>query len=121
MAVTVTPQQGPITNSKLVEESAATNSAVNNTTGGNGSLYMVEIVNSDSSPVYFKLADATSATIGTTAASIVLKCAGSTTRSYVFPGGIAFSNGFSHWCTANAAESDNTAPGTPPVVRYVTT
>ena len=122
MAVTVTPQQGPITNSKLVEDSDAGESAVNNTTGGGGTLYMVEIINGDAGgAVYFKIADATTATAGTTAASIVLMCAASATRSYVFPGGLLFSNGFSHWCTSGADQTSEAAPGATVVVRYVTT
>ena len=120
MAVYVTPQQGPIANTKIIVDTAATATAVNNTTGA-GNLYMVEIDNSSySTAVYFKLADATSATPGTTAATMVFYCPASSKRSYVFPEGIAFSNGFSHWCTTAAAESSEAAPSTKPTVRYIT-
>jgi hypothetical protein len=120
MAVTVTNQSNPL-GSKIVNDTAATNSAVDNATGASGTLYMVEVDNSSySTAVYFKLADAASATAGTTAATLVLFCPASVKRSYVFPEGIAFGTGFSHWCTTGAAESNTGAPSTTPTVRYVT-
>ena len=120
MAVTVTNQTNPL-GSKIVQDTAATNSAVANTTGASGILYMVEVDNTGyGAIVYFKLADATTATVGTTAPSMVLKCAASSKRSYVFPEGIAFSAGFSHWCVEGAAQTDTDAPDTPPTVRYIT-
>jgi hypothetical protein len=121
MAVSVTNQSTPL-GSKIVQDTAATNSAVDNATGASGTLYMVEIDNSSyGTVVYFKLANATSATVGTTAAVMVLKCPASAKRSYVFPEGIAFSTGFSHWCVTGAAETSTAAPSTTPTVRYVTT
>ena len=120
MAVTVTNQSNPL-GAKLVQDTAATNVAVDNATGDSGTIYMVEIDNSGySTAVYFKLANATSATAGTTAATMVFLCPASVKRSYVFPEGIDFSAGFSHWCTTGAAESSVSVPGTPPTVRYVT-
>ena len=120
MAVTVTNQSNPLA-SKLVQDTAATSTAVDNTTGASGTLYMVEIDNSNyGTIVYFKLANATSATAGTTAAAMVFLCPASAKRSYVFPEGIAFSSGFSHWCTTESAESGTSAPGTTPTVRYIT-
>ena len=120
MAVYVTPQQGPIANTKLIVDTAATKDAVNNTTGA-GNLYMVEIDNTGySTAVYFKMAAAVSATGGTTAPDLVLLCAASSKISYVFPSGIAFANGFCHWCTTGAAQDSVAAPATPPTVRYIT-
>jgi len=121
MAVTVTNQTTPL-GSKIVQDTAASNTAVDNSTGGSGSLYMVEIDNSSyGDDVYFKLANSTNATAGTTASTMVLFCPASSKRSYVFPEGLAFSAGFSHWCTTAAAEDSTAAPSTPPTVRYVTT
>ena len=120
MAVTVTNQSNPLA-SKLVQDTAATNTEVANSTGASGTLYMVEIDNSSyGTIVYFKLANATSATVGTTAAAMVLLCPASVKRSYVFPEGIAFSSGFTHWCVTESAESNTSAPATPPTVLYVT-
>ena len=44
MAVTVTNQSNPLA-AKLVQDTNATNSAVDNTTGAAGTLYMVEVDN----------------------------------------------------------------------------
>ena len=119
MAVTVTNQSNPLA-SKIVQDTTATNSAEDNTTGAAGTLYMVEIDNTAyATIVYFKLADTANATAGTTAPDIVLKCPASVKRSYVFPEGVAFATGFSHWCTTGAAQTNLGAPGTV-VVRYVT-
>ncbi len=121
MAVSVTNQSSPL-GSKIVQDTSVSNSAVDNATGGSGTLYMVEIDNSGlGAVVYFKLANTADATAGTTAADLVLICPASSKRTYVFPEGIAFSVGFSHWCVTGAAEANTAAPGTPPTVRYVTT
>ena len=120
MAVTVTNQSNPLA-TKLVQDTAATNVAVDNATGAAGTLYMVEIDNTGLGvPVYFKLANATTATVGTTVAEIVLWCARSVKRSYVFPEGIEFNAGFSHWCVTAATQSSAAVPAVPPTVRYVT-
>ncbi len=82
---------------------------------------MVEIDNTGySTPVYFKMVGATTATAGTTAPDLVLLCAASSKISYVFPSGIAIANGFCHWCTTGAAQDSTAAPSTPPTVRYIT-
>jgi len=121
MAVTVTSQTTSLLTSKIVQDDAVSNTAIENTTGTTGTLYMVEVDNSSyGTVVYFKLVDATTATVGTTAATFVLECPASTKRSYVFPEGIAFGSGFTHWCVTAAAEASTAAPTTPPTVRYVT-
>jgi hypothetical protein len=120
MAVTVTNQSNPL-GAKLVQDTAASNTAVDNTTGANGTLYAVEIVNGAPTIVYLKLSNSADATAGTTAGDVVLMCAASSTQNYVFPSGIVFSSGFSHWCVTGAAESNTGAPGGSGVtVRYVT-
>ena len=120
MAVTVTNQSNPL-GSKVVQDTGATNVAVDNATGATGTLYAAEVDNTgNGSAVYFKLANSTNATAGTTAADIVLMCPASTKMNYVFLGGVAFNVGFSHWCVTAAAESNTTAPGNAVTVRYVT-
>ena len=120
MAVTVTNQSNPLA-AKLVQDTAATNSAVDNTTGASGILYMVEIDNTNyAAIVYFKLADTDDATAGTTAATMQFMCPASVKRSYVMPEGVAFSTGFSHWCVTEAAESNTSAPSSAVIARYVT-
>jgi hypothetical protein len=119
MAVTVTNQSNPL-GARLVQDTVATNVAVENTTGTFGTLYAVEIVNSAGTIVYFKLANAGDATAGTTATDVVLMCAASSTQNYVFPSGIYFNSGFSHWCTTGAAQDNTDAPGSAVIARYVT-
>jgi hypothetical protein len=121
MAVTVSTQVSPI-GTKLVQDTDVSNTAVDNTTLTFGTLYMVEIDNTgaSSTAVYFKMADSADATAGTTAANLVLMIAAGTKMSYVFPTGITFSTGFSHWCTKLAAESDTTVPADTVSARYVT-
>ena len=120
MAVTVTNQSNPL-GSKVVQDTSAGNTAVDNATGASGTLYAAEVDNTaNGSAVYFKLANTTNATAGTTAADMVLMCPANTKMNYVFLGGIAFSAGFSHWCVTSATESNTTAPGSAVVARYVT-
>lgn len=120
MAVSVTNQSTPLGN-KIVQDTSAINIAVDNTTGAGGTLYAVEITTTTASTVFFKLADSADATAGTTAADLVLRCPGNSTKSYIFPGGIPFATGFSHWCVLSAAESNTTTPGDNNVsVSYVT-
>jgi hypothetical protein len=122
MSVTVTTQHNPLA-ARIVQDTSADKTAQDNTTQAAGTLYMVEIDNTNASGsevVYFKLVAATSCTPGTTAPTMVFYCPNGAKRSYVFPEGIAFSNGFSHWCVTGAAQSDDTNPTNPPAVRYVT-
>ena len=105
---------------KLVQDTQANGTVAANTTGGSGTLYGVEIINPNASAVYFKLANALTATPGTTAADVVLFCPASSTQNYSFVSGLAFSTGFSHWCVTAAAESNTTNPGSSVTVRYVT-
>jgi hypothetical protein len=120
MAVTVANQSNPL-GSKLVQDSNTNKDAADDTTGASGTLYMVEVDNTaNSSIVYFKMANSADATGGTTAANLVLMVPASTKMSYVFPTGIAFSTGFSHWCVTTAAESGVTSPSSAVIARYVT-
>ena len=120
MAVTVTNQSNPL-GSRVVQDTDAANTAVDNTTGTSGNLYAVEIINPNGNAVYFKLANSADATVGTTAADIVLLCPASSTKNYVFIGGINFSTGFSHWCVLGADQSATGDPGASAVTAtYVT-
>tara|TARA_R100000781_G_scaffold76173_2_gene47329 strand:+ start:76 stop:438 length:363 start_codon:yes stop_codon:yes gene_type:complete len=120
MAVSVTNQATPL-GSKIVQDTDADATAKDNTTGATGTLYYIEVVNPNSGLVYFKMADTTNATGGTTAAEIVITCTGNATTRVVIPEGIAFSAGFSHWCVTGAAEANTGAPSSNVTARYVTT
>ena len=93
----------------------------NNTTGGPGKLYSVEVV-AGSVAVYVKLFDSISATIGVTPATMVLYVPANKTRSFVYPDGIQFTEGFSHCAVTAAAEDSSAVVGDPnkPDVYYMT-
>ena len=119
MAVVVTDQPSTFGN-KLVLDTAPTNTAAANTTSAAGVLHMVEIDNSNyDTAVYLKIADATSATAGTTAATLVFYCPANTKQSYISAKGITFGAGFSHWCVTGAAQANTDAPLISPTIRYV--
>lgn len=119
MAISVTNQATPL-GSRIVQDTDADGTAKDNTTGTTGSLYYVEVVNPNGGLVYFKMADTTDATSGTTAANLVITCAGSATTRVILPAGIAFAAGFSHWCVTGVGENQTASPSSDVTVRYVT-
>ena len=121
MAVTVTNQATPIGN-KLVNDTDADGTAAANTTGAAGTLYYLEVDNTANSGqiVYFKMVDATSGTPGTTAPEYVFMLKGGARRSFIFPLGLVFSAGFTHWCVTTAGTAGTTDPTSNVVARYVT-
>tara|TARA_R110002020_G_scaffold348777_1_gene562358 strand:- start:181 stop:552 length:372 start_codon:yes stop_codon:yes gene_type:complete len=122
MAVTVSTQVNPVA-TKLVVDSSATSTAASNTTGGSGNLYMVEIDNDGTgtpTTVYLKMANASSATGGTTTPDLVLMIPAEKKITYAFPESIAFGTGFCHWCVKEAATTGTTNPDTTVIVRYLT-
>jgi len=122
MAVTVTNQATPIGN-KLVQDNQANGTAANNTTGAAGTIYYLEVDNTlnASTNVYFKLVDAASATVGTNNPDYTFRIIGGTRRSFIFPLGLVFSTGFTHWCVTGPQVTDSTGPTNDVTVRYVTT
>jgi hypothetical protein len=103
---------------KLVYDDAC-GAMKNNTTGGPGKLYSLEVV-AGANAVYVKLFDSISATIGVTPATMVVYVPANKTRSFVYPDGIQFTQGFSHCCVAAAAEDHTTLPTAKPEVYYMT-
>jgi hypothetical protein len=122
MATTVSTQVNPVA-TNLVVDSDADSTASNNTTGASGNIYMVEIDNDGSgtpTAVYFKMANASTATGGTTTPDLVLLVPASTKLTYAFPTAIAFGTGFCHWCVKESATTGTTNPDTTVIVRYLT-
>jgi len=122
MAVTVTNQATPIGN-KLVQDNDADNTGANNTTGAAGTIYYLEIDNTLNAGqiVYFKMMDAASVTVGTDDPHYIFRIVGGARRSIIFPLGLAFSTGFTHWCVTSQVTSSTTSPTANVTVRYVTT
>lgn len=94
---------------KISYSSSTTNSVTNNLTGGSGILYSCKIANTNNAAVYIKIANAYTATSGSTAPDWVFSCPASSTYFYEIPGGVAF-DALSVWATENATPADNTTP-----------
>ena len=104
----------------LVEETASTNSSNNNVAGGAAYIISVTILNASyGTPVYTKLCDSSTATVGTTAASLVLLTPASVDRTYVLHPPLYYENGVSFFTTTTAGQAGTTAPSTPPAVRLL--
>jgi hypothetical protein len=118
--VTITAKSAGSTHDITVTESLS-NLAAATTAGSNaGVFHMIEIDNSNyDTAVYLKIADATSGTVGTTAATLVFYCPANTKQSYISSRGITFGAGFTHWCVTGAAQANTDAPLIPPTIRYV--
>ena len=86
-----------------------TNTVTSNLCDGSGTLYSVKVVNGNNAEVFVKIANALTATSGSTNPDWIFPCAASGTHTYEIPGGIAF-DALSVWATENAIPSDNTAP-----------
>jgi hypothetical protein len=119
MAITVTSFRNNL-GSKIVKDTQATNVLAVNTTDAAGSLYTVQVVNPNTYPVHFKMANVLTGTVGTVAADVVLLCSGSATLDFVFPSAIVFDTGFSHWCVKGAAQSSSLVPASAVTASYVT-
>ena len=114
--VTLTNQNNPI-GTKVVKLQAPNNSADANFTGASGTLYMLQLDNTaNSAASYFKLCNATSATVGTTVPDLVIMIPASTKRTGIFPEGIAFSAGFTAFCVTAGGTAGTTSPSSAVVV-----
>ena len=105
----VTTKFDDATSFKIAYHSQITNAVTSNLTGGSGRLYSVNIENSNDAAVYIKIANAFTATSGSTAPDWVFSCPAAVTYTYQIPNGVAF-KALSVWANENAAESDNTTP-----------
>lgn len=112
---------GSVLGSKLVKdelETSAQNAAPSsdNLTGASGSILMIQINNSGNShDISYKLANATSATVGTTEPNLKVRVAAGGSQSVVFGDangqtGIAFSAGFTHWVVKEDDKTGTTGP-----------
>tara|TARA_R100000306_G_C4369991_1_gene139469 strand:+ start:663 stop:1040 length:378 start_codon:yes stop_codon:yes gene_type:complete len=109
---------------KLVFDSSADASddadGDNVTAATTGSIYMVQIDNSkNTTTAYLKIADASSATPGSTVPGLVFYAAGATVATYSLPSGHAYASGVSIWCTTGAATSSGTSPSNAVQVRIM--
>lgn len=95
---------------KIIHESAATATANTNVTQSSGSVMSVFIDNTYGTDVcYAKLYDGESATVGTSAPQLVLKCIAASKQRYDLEEGFPFSN-LNFWVTRYPAHTDTTVP-----------
>ena len=119
MALTTTFTTNPV-KTIIVRETASTNTANNNITGGPAYIHTVEIDNASfGTDVYVKLYYAASATVGTTEAELVLFVKANAKRSFQFFPGLQFATGVTMATTTTAGQAGTTAPGDPPEVWLV--
>ena len=124
MALTVTRNANNL-GSDFVQDTDVNNTLATVPNPTTGSIYLVTVQNPNAADVYFKLADALAGTVGTLAADLVLQASASlgggipSTSNFVFPGGVEFSTGFSHWCVFGAAEANAVAPANAVTASYV--
>ena len=94
---------------KIAYNSQLTYDVTSNLTGGPGVLYSVKIENTNNAAVYLKMANAYTATSGTTAPDWIFECAASSTYFFEIPGGVEF-NALSCWATEAAAINNDVTP-----------
>ena len=93
----------------IVNETAVTNTAINDIAGGATTLYGLQIVNGVSGILYLKLYDANSATASDTP-DIIIEVQASATKNYSIPDGLAFATGLSARCVQEDGTGGTTSP-----------
>lgn len=108
MAFVTTKFDGAVSH-KISYHSNMTNTVTPNLTGGPGSLHSIKIANTNDAAVFVKIANAHTATSGSTAPDWIFSCPAASTYSFEIPNGVAF-DALSCWATENATPADNTTP-----------
>jgi len=114
MAAETTTLFNPL-GTKILRDTAVTNSAVTGYTGAT-TIYAIEFDNtSNATATYLKIYEATSVTLGTTQPSFILKAAASTKEYFSMPTGLDQATGISYIATTTAINngSGSTSPSAP--------
>lgn len=121
MSLSVSTQASPI-GTKLVQETAAGATPDNNVTGAAGSIYLLDIDNSNNSdnPAYLKVYDNAAPVVGTTAPDLIVRVPANQRRSMAIPEGWAFT-ALSFACVISGGTAGSTGPTNPVPVRIVAT
>ena len=120
MALSVSDQVSPV-GSKLIVDTDANATARNDVTGTSGTIYQVDVDNEANSdnPVYFKIYDNASPTVGTTSPDHIFKVLVNQRRNIAIPEGLDFTN-LSYCAVVSGGTAGTTAPTSAVVVRMVT-
>jgi len=120
MTLSVSTQVSPV-GSKLVVDTNASSTAQTNVTGAAGTIYMIEIDNTNNADnaCYFKIYNTASPTIGTTAPDHIIMVPTSQSRSIVIPDGLDFT-ALSYAAVISGGTAGTTSPTSAVTVRMVT-
>ena len=112
----------------ILDRDCKGSSATANVTAATGVIYIVEIDNeANSSAVYLKIRDASSAAPSTLTANgagtphYSFIAPAFTKMCYTIPGGAEFSTGLSMWCTTSKAVGSTANASNPVIVKLITT
>lgn len=122
MALTKTVINANAATIEVVQTSATITSNDDITGGSTGNLQQVDIDNSNNldTAVYVKLADAASATPGTTEPNWIFRAPAGQRTSYTCLGASPFSTGLCLWCSTEAGKTSTTNPSGTVAVRILT-
>jgi hypothetical protein len=120
MTLSVSDQVSPVGN-KLVVDTDCNATAKNSVTGSAGTIYQIDIDNSNNvtEAVFLKIYDDAAPTVGTTAPDFVIKVPTNQRRSMAIPEGFDFTN-LSIACVTAGGTAGVTDPTTAVTVRMVT-
>ena len=105
MAAAITILRG-ILGTKVLTDTAVTNTVVANPTSGAATIRHLEFDNTmNSSVTYLKIYEATSVTLGTTQPAFILKAAAATKEYVSMPMGLELATGASYIATTTASNS----------------
>ena len=105
MAAEITALFDPL-GTRVLRDTAVTNSAVNGLTNASSTIYAIEFDNSMNSAVtYFKMYEHASPTIGTTDPSFILKAAASTKEYFSMPTGMDHNTALTYMATTTQANN----------------
>tara|TARA_R100000388_G_C7130028_1_gene104982 strand:- start:108 stop:482 length:375 start_codon:yes stop_codon:yes gene_type:complete len=112
MAAEITSLLNPL-GTRVLRDTAVTNSAVNGFTNASSTIYAIEFDNTmNSSVTYLKMYENASPTIGTTAPSFILKAAASTKEYFSMPTGMDHNTAITYLATTTQSNSSG-SPSAP--------
>lgn len=119
MAVTINPLglSGAL---RVIIDTDVDNTLEANVNDGAATVYAIELDNTaNGAASYFKAYNAATAVIGTTDPDLVLMVLASVTRTFVFPGGLAFGTGLSYGGVTVGGTTGTTSPTNNMIARIV--